>query len=72
MRHFVLQRENVGRNANTRAITPRAPREDVLPSGLSLFLQRMAEVRAITSRRPGLIRPSCVIISSVRPSLKYP
>ena len=48
--------------------------ESSRPISLALFgdrLNSIEEVRAITPRRPGHKRPSCVIISSVSPSLKY-
>ena len=38
---------------------------------LFVCLYVMADVRAITPSRCGFNRPSCAIISSVRPSLKY-
>ena len=54
-----------------RALAEMAARYKVPMIVQKPFAPDIADVRAITPSRSGLSKASCVIISSVRPSLKY-
>ena len=77
--HFGARFDQLRRDADAIAFAAHAAFEQVVrrssrPISLALFvdcLNSIDEVRAMTPSRPGHRRPICVIISSVRPSLKY-